>query len=611
MHKIKLLSQDQIQKIAAGEVVERPANAIKELVENAIDAEATAISIYVEQAGQKKIQIIDNGHGMDAENAALCFEHHATSKLTHVDELDSIQSFGFRGEALSSISSVSKVTLLTKTKDDQSGIKLVRSDKITESTQEVACNTGTTITVEDIFYNVPARKKFLKKPETELRHIIQLFQAFCFDYLTIHFKLFSDGKLLHNCPSSASFNERATQLWQLSTAEKMLELTQKTSNGITLSGIISDHQVMRYDRNQFFFFVNKRWIKNYELAKGLLKGYMNVLPQSKYPAAVISLTINPQELDVNIHPKKEEVAFLHPRRVENSITEAVKTTLENHLSQHLNQTVSLKPEQPFVQPALQFQPHKTSTSLSTFDFDTPPFVPHAVTQQTQTKVKESAPANNQDQHNQQQVVSFGLSDAQTEKVKNYNIIGQFKKTYILLEHVDGLFMIDQHAAHERILYQQFISRFGANQTINLLFPCIISLTADEIQTVLAHKELFTQHGICLEEFGHNQLRITATPIHAKDIPLKDFIIEILTWIKEHKQLQQDEFFKLLHEKIHAQMACKAAVKAGDSLSHEQMSQLITDLYATENRLTCPHGRPTGWLLSLDEIEKKFKRKYYL
>lgn len=601
MQKIKKLSQDQIQKIAAGEVVERPVNVIKELVENAVDAGATAISIYVEQAGQKKIQIIDNGIGMSPEDAQLCFEHHATSKLTTVEQLQSIDTFGFRGEALSSISAVSKVTLTTKTSDAQHGTQIKRTDKTTESTTATACNTGTTISVEDLFYNVPARKKFLKKPETELRLIGQLFQAFCFDYLAIHFKLFSDGKLLYNCPAAQSLQERATQVWQLTTAEKMLAVNTH-NNGIALSGIISDHQVLRYDRNQIYFFVNKRWIKNYELAKGLLKGYMNVLPQGKFPAAVLNLTIDPHELDINIHPKKEEVAFLHPRRIENALTDAVKTTLEQHLSHHLDQTVSLKPEPQFMQPALHLRPKQQDTTLNNFDFDTPPFAAQTYTPKPQPIVQEMPNVSVQ---TQQRVAEFL---APTQEVHDYNIIGQYKKTYILLEHADGLFLIDQHAAHERILYQKFIDRFGSGQTINLLFACTITLTNDEIKTVLEYKELFTDHGITLEEFGTHQLRITSVPVYAKDIPLKSFITEIICWINEHKQLHKGEFFKLLHERMHAQMACKAAIKAGDSLSPEQMQQLIIDLYATQNRLTCPHGRPTGWLLAISDIEKKFKRK---
>ncbi len=325
MPRIHQLPPHEAQKIAAGEVVERPANALKELLENALDAGATQISVYIEDAGKQLIRIVDNGCGMSPEDAQLCYKLHTTSKVTSIDDLEKIQTFGFRGEALASISAVSKVTLITKEQEAQQGIKhALEQGNITKETT-VPCTTGTDIQVHDLFYNIPARKKFLKKRETEWRHIIQLFQAFCLDYHVIHFKLFSEGKQVHNCPPAQNLTDRLTQLWGHSSAQHMIPVEkQHKQQSVTVTGAVSNHHYVRYDRNHLFFFVNKRWVKNHTLARALLKGYLNVLPPARYPAACIHIEIDPALVDINIHPRKEEVQFLHPRIVETLIQQAVR-----------------------------------------------------------------------------------------------------------------------------------------------------------------------------------------------------------------------------------------------------------------------------------------------
>jgi len=359
MQKIKKLTAQEARKIAAGEVVERPANIVKELVENSIDSGATTISIWIISAGKKLIRVVDNGCGMSKEDALICFEHHATSKITTIEDLNTLSTFGFRGEALSSISSVSKVTLITQSENDKEGTLVELEDGKIVNQQNVATSQGTDISIKDLFYNVPARLKFLKQDDTEWRQIVNLFCALALSYKEIHFKLFHDDKLVYNCPPSSDLKNKLVQLWDHNFAENMMELdmtdpsttlslrsgrtgqkdthselpASRVAEGISrdkpfeqlsISGLISKNNFFRYNRSQIFFFVNGRWVKNNSLSKSLIKGYLNVLPQDRFPAAFIFISIDPTQIDVNIHPRKEEVQFLYPKKIEQLILNNTK-----------------------------------------------------------------------------------------------------------------------------------------------------------------------------------------------------------------------------------------------------------------------------------------------
>lgn len=616
MQKIKKLSSHEAQKIAAGEVIERPANIIKELLENAVDAGATQVSLHIADGGKKLIRVTDNGCGMSPEDAQLCFEKHATSKIEKIDQLDSITTFGFRGEALASIAAVAKVTLITKEEITNEGTKLQLEHGEVVTQETAPHTTGTDITVSDLFFNIPARKKFLKKAVTEYRHIQQLFHAFCYDYPHIHFKFFSENKLLLNCPPVATFVERCKQLWDKTTTSTIIEFSTQRDNGkLTISGAISHHHYYRYDRSGIFFFVNKRWIKNIHLSKALLKGYSNVLPNGRFPAACINITIEPHEVDINIHPRKEEVKFLHPLRLEQLLQGAVKQALDDHLSATIKSTVQKKSfaqQSSYNQALNAFRPQKD------FIPQNAPFIPkpEAFSTRPQQATYNSFIAKMQQEQTADKIeqkdalVANRVFQQTVETHSNhFKLLGQYNKTYLLIEKDNGLFFIDQHAAHERILYEEFKKRFENIPTITLLFPQMISISQHDMQIIEPHLDIFTKHGITIEPFGTDQIIIHATPVHLKNIALDDLIKQVVGWITEYQNLDTSEFFKTIHEKLHAQMACKAAVKAGDILTHEQMHKLITDLQKVENRLTCPHGRPTGWLLELNDIEKRFKRDY--
>jgi len=622
MPKIKKLSQHEINKIAAGEVVERPANIVKELVENSIDAQASSITIYIKQAGKKLIQIIDNGYGMSPEDAQLCFIQHTTSKINSIEDLNSLNTFGFRGEALSSINAISNVELTTKEESSSEGFKVTFENGNLIKTENIACSTGTEIVIKDIFNNVPARLKFLKKDESEFKHIVQIFQAFCLSNINIHFKLFHDDKMVYNCPKAKDLNSRIAQIWDHNLAQNMVNI-QAYDETIELqaSGAISNHHFARFNRSQIFFFVNGRWIKNQNLAKALLKGYLNVLPSDKFPAAFIFINIPNSFIDVNVHPRKEEVRFLYPKKVETNISTSVKKSLEQNLSSSLSNN---------LERIVQTKPYLAATP-TTFDFEQMPFfepvenIGHTVITSPSTEQ-----FNEQNYNSQTRFVNYSAQDnIQTtdenksiafasQEIPNFNqelnygkefeIIGQFNECYILLEQQDGLFVVDQHAAHERVLYELFSNRFEQIARIKLIFPIIVKVNESSIKTLSSYFELLNKYGIEAEVFANDQIVIHSIPVHLKDVSLENIFNELIIWVEEGQGLEQEEFFKLINNKLCAQMACKAAVKSGDKLNIEQMTQLLKDLQVTPNRFTCPHGRPTGWLLSMHEIEKKFKRK---
>ncbi len=604
---IRFLSPEDAQKVAAGEVVERPANIVKELIENSIDAGATHIELSVTNGGKTSIRITDNGTGMSEADARLCFERHATSKLFAFDDLPTVSTFGFRGEALASVCGVAKVTLTTKQQGEVEGLQLTIQEGKILSQKTVAAPVGTTFIIDDLFYNIPARKKFLKTTATEWNQIVALFKAFCLTYPALHFVLLHDTAQVYNCPPVATVQDRVGQLFDPSVFASTLELSAEQDKGILVTGATTNPHYSRYDRGGLYFFVNKRLVKNYQLARAVLKGFCNVLPANKYPLAVIHLEIDPLTVDVNIHPKKEEVLFLHPHIIEQAITKAVTATLEQYMSQRLTPEHTAQPK--YISESF-FTPNNPTLN---------PFFERTHAPQSYNFSAQPFPRNTYStglppEMNYQPAPALIIPDEvfedenlNTVEEKSYRIVGQLHKTYLLLEHKDGMLFIDQHAAHERILYERFGKNFGKTETIQLLFPLIITLSPSDLALLMPYTSLLHKQGIQCEQFGEEQLRITAVPVYAKQIPLQELIQELVGWIKENDSQPAADFFKTLTEKMRAQLACKAAVKAGDVLTMDAMEQLLRDLQNKEHRFSCPHGRPTQWLVSTHEIEKKFKR----
>ena len=347
--------------------------------------------------------------------------------------------------------------------------------------------------------------------------------------------------------------------------------------------------------------MNNRWIKNHKLASALLKGYLNVLPTGRYPAACIFLSVPLQEVDINVHPRKEEVQFLHPRTIEQLITQTVKTSLEKQLSSQLRKPVVLADSNFAFTPVPAFFEQMHTPMHVSQNYTTPSIaLPTFDSIETHLTMPEQQRAF---------AMPIAPADAPIREQQPYTIIGQFHQTYILIEKEDGLFLIDQHAAHERILYEQFSQARNSQSSIKLLFPEFIQLAAEDFEKLVPHLHILHANGFEVEQCGPHELVVQAAPVQLKHCTISDLIKDIIGWITNSAAISSDEFYTQVHEKMHAQMACKAAVKAGDVLTIQHMHQLLADLDATDNRFSCPHGRPTGWLLPLIEIEKKFKRNY--
>lgn len=605
---IHLLPEHEIHKIAAGEVVERPASVVKELLENALDAGANSITITVKEGGKKTIRIIDNGCGMTPEDAHISIKNHATSKISSVDDLETITTFGFRGEALASIAAISRLTIKTREQSNETGIQLVIDGGTCITESIVACPVGTDITVEDLFFNVPARQKFLKKDETEWRAIQQLVTTCALQHENCSFSLYHNERQTLHAPAVATSIERMSQLLGAEIARDLVTC-QTTYSGFPLeiNGILAKPTHHRYDKNHIFVFVNRRPVKNHKLIQALVKGYNNILPIGQNPIATLFITIDTHEIDINIHPRKEEVRFAHPVTVERCIQEMVETALNTVVNCALGATSI---------PTSTITEHATSRQL---------FSPARPWSQTPTQVQNDLLAQktchdancNQDSN---EVVDFYIQNVQpntdkqviiqekiTDEKAPYQLIGQAFNTYIVIESDDNFVLIDQHAAHECVLFELFENRFTEQTSTQLIFPLIINLSHDESIALTAYLAAFHNYGIDIEPFGSHAFTIRSVPVYLKNAPFENIIRTFISWIDEERPISTDDFSKLLNEKLRALMACKAAIKAGDRLTISEMHELITKLMACERRTTCPHGRPTTHTFSKHEIEKIFQR----
>ncbi len=607
MATIHILAPHEAQKIAAGEVLERPASAIKELVENALDAGATSIRITVEQGGKQSIIVEDNGSGMSAEDARLSVINHATSKISSIQELTTIATFGFRGEALASIAAASTLTIRTKTHDAPLGIELRFENGACTTEASVACQPGTRIQVEDIFSAIPVRKKFLKKDETEWRAIQQLVTAFALAHPKIEFTVTHNDRHILHAPPHQTLHERFCTLLGLDLREYTVALANENAYA-NVHGLITKASKTRYDRNHIFVFVNQRWIKNYKLAQALVKGYDNILLPQHFPLAALFITVPDDAVDINIHPRKEEVQFMHPIGVERCVEVAVRQALEQEIKATLQATAAFNINEKHLCFALPIKP-STQKKFQQSCEDVEESIPTIIPDQSLSTIVPQTPCSETLEPQKKPEYGEPIPIAQNQqqlKHTEYNILGQLHATYILIQTVEGLLLIDQHAAHERILFEQFRDRMHRAEKIDLLFPQIAHLKEEEFQALIPHLNALDQQGITLEVFGECSLMVRALPVPMKSAPVADFLQEIAQHLLT-EEINYPKNIESLYEKLHATMACKAAVKAGDILNAEEMQALVYQIITIDQSTTCPHGRPTTWHISLRELERKFQR----
>ena len=627
---IKLLSKQVINQIAAGEVVEKPASVVKELVENSIDAGATEIIIEIKNGGIDYICVTDNGHGIKKDEVKLAFTPHATSKLTEIDDLNSLNTMGFRGEALATISAVSKVTMVTKTKEQDTGayVQLEGGEEI--SFQEIASVTGTKIEVTNIFYNTPARLKFLRKPKSEENDITNFVEKLILSNYNIAFKYIVDGKIIYNTASGDLYSNLYS-IYGKELAENMLEV-DFVSGAYSVRGFISKPMYAKANRSYQTLFVNSRFCNNAMISTAVSTAYENFSMKGKFPVYVLFLKMPKSEVDVNVHPNKLEVKFENSRMIYMLFYNAVFNALSdfNHVKtidevddketnekQLLNlQNIMQKDEgisKEQLDKKLQEysnQINKTKDNTGSYNFNlTSNLLPQEkiekhenisqpilqeITLKTvvQPKIETTTP-----------VVAKQQDFKQMLNI-NYKLVGKAFNTYLILEYDDKLYLIDQHAAHERQKYDELINQLAEDslKIQDLLIPYNFKVSNTESIFLSENLDGLNEFGIDICEFGYNSFKVSSVPLLLADINLKDFFTEVLDNLTSFAKTPKE----VIKTKL-MQIACKSAVKGGDDLSDIEIKALLTTLKETTDVLLCPHGRPIVVEITQKQIEKWFKR----
>jgi len=614
--KIEILPEDLVDKIAAGEVVERPASVVKELVENSIDAGAKNIDVEIKKGGIKFIRVTDDGMGMDEKNSALAFQRHATSKIKVVDDLFQIATLGFRGEALPSIASVCFLDMLTRTSESLSGTRLKIEGGIIKEKKQMGASFGTSVVIREIFYNVPARRKFLKTVLTETRHIIDLLTRFAIAYPEISFKLKSDQRELFSFSATNDLRRRVTDVFGRNQTEKMVEIKPgdekpTPQDPADVTGFVGKPEIARSNRAELYLFVNRRPIVSRSLYHAVQAGYGELLPKGKFPFAIIFIQIDPCLVDVNVHPTKSEVRFADERGVHDLVYARIKESL---ISPQI--IPDLKAAEQQAQP-----PHPDVSIKTTTSQHKPDWTPKAP-QPTRSSSFNSLSKNEEELAQKSffseagEKLTKGLTEdrAGMEKEKETVEVArvepgatnlwQLADTYILSQVKGNLMVLDQHAAHERILYEEALRNLTERQASSqqVLFPTVSELSPREFQILEEHKELIQKLGFEIKHFGGRTVLVTAVPTLIRNKSGEVFLREILTQLEEEGKIEKDRV-----KAVAKSFACHGAVKAGERLTQEEMHSLVRQLFSTHEPYSCPHGRPTVIKLSLEELNKKFGR----
>ncbi|HEU65884.1 MAG TPA: DNA mismatch repair endonuclease MutL [Chloroflexi bacterium] len=553
---IKILESEVVSKIAAGEVVERPASVVKELIENSLDAGATEIAVEARGGGVELIKVSDNGAGIPASELELAFHRYATSKIGDLDDLEKISSLGFRGEALPSIAAVAEVEILTQTPSAPMGsyMNLRKGEVVRKESR--ARPPGTTVTVRRLFRYFPARLKFLKSVSTENSHIAHLLSQYALAFPEVRFSLILDKRTSLRTTGNGDLREVVSEVYGPELAQRMLNMNRKDDLA-EVSGLISPPSLARSNRNLLSFFVNRRWVRSPLLTRAIEEAYRGLLMDGQHPIAVIDISLPTQELDVNIHPAKAQVKFCHEQAVFSSVQKAAEQALART---------------PVASPKAV------------------PFSPGSGQWQSPRMIMDNEP-------------KFVVSQLPTLELPLLRVLGQIADTYIIAEGPDGLYLIDQHAAHERILYDRILAQWSQKkvEVQGLLQPVTIELSPGEEETLRASKEFLTEFGFTIEPFGNRSYVIRAMPA----LMARANIIEIITALLD--SLASKASPNPWEEKIAQSLACHGAIRAGQQLSNEEMRELINQLEQTRQPRACPHGRPTMIHLSSHQLEKEFGR----
>lgn len=615
---IKVLDEHTANKIAAGEVVERPASIVKELVENALDAGSSSIEIEIADGGASYIRVTDNGSGMNQHDAKMAVLRHATSKIRDVEDLYSISSLGFRGEALPSIAAVSRFTLTTRPQDEDMATYVELAGGQMTDVREAGANTGTTIVVQDLFFNTPARKKFLKSAAAESSHIHDIVAKLALSHPETAYKLINNGKLVMATPGNNSLTDTLASLYGQRVVPDLIPVSYE-DDGISISGVIGKPTLLKSNRQWQTLIVNLRVVGSRFISKALDTAYHSLLPKSGYPLAVLRIMVPLESIDVNVHPQKSEIKFSDEQRIFRAVHRAVTAVLT--AQQDPGQLAAMVPPS-FTVPQLANRPETVrprqqelyveTPRLLVPTYETEPALPFAVARERKVEqdhwlpgiadmpaaepmVAAAAVMTTQD------MTSAALAAAQP--AFSLQPLGQIEECYIIAEGPDGLYIVDQHAAHERILYDRLAQKADTIPVQQLLVPLFLEFTPDDVEMISRHAELFAQLGFSLSEAGPNTIRLLEIPADIPTAEAESIMREILT---EARKMNYVEAKALRHACLQI-TSCRAAIKAGDSLNMRQMQALLTELCATDLSYTCPHGRPAMIRFSPQDLAKMFKR----
>lgn len=646
MAKIELLSEETIDKIAAGEVIERPSSVVKELVENAIDAGAKAVTVEIKEGGISFIRVTDDGEGIEKSQVKNAFFRHATSKLHDASELMSIGTLGFRGEALSSIAAVAQVELISKTEDSLTGIRYVIEGAVEKDFQEVGVPKGTTILVKNLFFNTPVRRKFLKSPTTEGSYINELCERMALSKPDIAFQFIQNGQVKFHTSGNGNLQELVYRIFGKDIAKETIPVSQKGKD-ISIYGILGKPTIARANRNFENYFVNGRYIKSSLIAKAVEEGYANHLMQHKFPFFILNIDVSPELVDVNVHPTKMDVRFSNGEYFYDYIASSVGAVLK---MQELIPEVTLdddktkkEQEKPAEQVIKAPEPFETNRMQQLTSQVTQLYSQTPMHFQEESAVygAVSEPVNNNAAMNPnpailgiikdsiqtlnpgsgvnnviksenvvyatptEQISLFETPFLSKEAEKEYEIIGQLFDTYWLIAYDEKLLIMDQHAAHEKVKYERLVKQFKEKtiETQTLNPPVIVSLSSKELDVLSGYKEYFEGLGFTIEDFGSNEIAVRTVPLDLYGQNEKDMFLTLLDELCSEVPKGKQEF---IYEKM-ASMACKAAVKGNNRLSVEEVKALLKEMMTLDNPYNCPHGRPTIISMTKYELEKKFKR----
>ncbi len=657
-NKIRILDKDTINKIAAGEVIERPASVVKELIDNSVDAGATDIRIEVEKGGKNSILVRDNGCGMSRDDALLAYKKHATSKLTRIEDLDTVSTMGFRGEALSSITAIAKVEILTRPLEEITGTKIVIHGGKVLDTSDAGVAPGTSVYLKDLFYNTPARRKYLKSDRTELAHITDTVTQLALANPDISFTLLSEGKpVIRNAGSSDPFKSIVNLLGP-DTARSMLPLEYSTED-FEIRGYISKPETTRGESDQLFLFVNTRPVASRAISKSIREGYYTKIPKGRYPVAVLSLILDPGEVDVNVHPRKAEVRFSREKELGNVVTFAIEEVLSGHalvpeirekrdrVSQKTFEVsgssgrlqVSESPEtfqkkvagketevsgkagvlesgkilrekaETYTYPVKDTE-RKLKKSERFLDFTGEGGAQEILREKEQDSKKEAEKQKEKEKDGEGERGKINTEERQkpkqkpnTDPLEDLRIIGQVSKLYILAEKGEDLVLIDQHAAHERILYEQVL-KMKQSRVQELITPVTIDLTPKEKVLMEEYIPYLEECGFGISEFGDNTYVVTFVPEVFGRLENPEVVHDVVSDLLASGKVKKDTG---ISEKVCKTLACRAAIKGGAACNPRQMEELIEQLKKAENPYSCPHGRPTVVTFTKGELDRMFAR----